>query len=184
VERLHKTGVVQYAGIFRERQSDSLTFSGSATTASYLRSFKHDSAGFLVYLKDQGNTDNSASLQLVEIKDIALQDAVGNKLTEQLSSDFLKYFVFPDHFQSNFTQTNEGNVYLIPFSSSMSDSIRTGNCFGKRALTSQERLQITPVTPGGFVTNVVSYTYGYIVCKGGKHYVHMVSTMDEKNKSW
>jgi hypothetical protein len=95
VERLHKTGVVQYAGIFRERQSDSLTFSGSATTASYLRSFKHDSAGFLVYLKDQGNTDNSASLQLVEIKDIALQDAVGNKLTEQLSSDFLKYFVFP-----------------------------------------------------------------------------------------
>ena len=209
VEKQHRGGVVQYAGVFRERQSDSLSFNSSSSTPQYLRSFKHDSAGLLVYLRAQGNS-NVSKLLLRSIKDLTLQDAVGNKLTETQRSDFLKVFVWTDQMDSpftthkRFTQPEGANLFLIPFSSSFQDTLRTGNNYGKRSLTSQERLIYSPAASGGglhsddeedggdFVitpdlstpasanVNVTSYSYGYVVVKGGKHYVQMVSTADDK----
>ena len=203
-EKLHRQGIVQYGGIFRERQSDALSFNSSGTTPQYLRSFKNDSAGLVVYIQQQ-NGSNASDLVLAPVHDITLQDAVGNKLTEQQRSDWLKTFVFTDQVDSPFTthaskqQPNGTNMYLIPFSSSFQDTIRTGNNYGKRALTSQERLIYTPVnvgtfpvsangsvpavvggTPASAIVNVTSYSYGYIVIRGGKHYVQMVSTADGK----
>ena len=222
-EKLHKQGIVQYASVFRERQSDALSFNSSGTTAQYLRSFKNDSAGLLIYIQAQ-NGKNASDLVLAPVFDITLQDATGNKLTEQNRSDFIKTFVYTDQVDSPFTthpsaqQPNGANLYLIPFSSSFQDTVRTGNNYGKRALTSQERLIYTPVsvgtlpvsatetvasgtgatyapavktpavaggTPASATVNVTSYTYGYIVCKGGKHYVQMVSTEDKGcGKMW
>lgn len=199
-EKMHKQGIVDYSTIIRERQSDALSFNGSGTTPQYLRSFKNDSAGLLVYVTAQ-NSANAGKLVLAPVTDITLQDAVGNKLTEQNRSGFLKSFIFTDQVDSAFTTTksyqqpNGANLYLIPFSSSFQDSIRTGNNYGKRALTSQERLIYTPAsvgtlpvsgtassaaTPGGTPTNatvhVTSYSYAHIVVKQGKHYIQMVST--------
>ena len=218
-EKLHKHGVVQYAGIFRERQSDALSFNSSGTTPQYLRSFKHDSAGLAVYIQSQ-NGSNASDLVLAPVFDITLQDAVGNKLTEQNRGDFLKSFIYTDQVDSPFSthrsaqQPNGANLYLIPFSSSFQDTVRTGNNYGKRALTSQERLIYTPVnvgilpvsatvepatgagstyvpsvatpavvggTPTNAIVNITSYSYGFVVCKGGKHYVQMQSTADERS---
>jgi hypothetical protein len=191
-EKLHKAGVVQYAGIFRERQSDALSFNSSGTTPQYLRSFRNDAAALGVYIQAQ-NGSNSSELVRAPLRDLTLQDAVGNKLTEQLPSDFLKTFVFTDHVESRWTtlsttsQPNGANFFLVPFTASFEDTLRTGNNYGKRTMTSQERLIYTPAaagngepaTPSSAIVHVVAYSYGYIVCKGGKHYVQMASS-DEK----
>ena len=203
-ERLHKQGVVQYAGIFRERQSDALSFNSSGTTPQYLRSFKNDAAALGIYIQAQ-NGSNASDLALAPVKDITLQDAVGNKLTEQNPSDFLKSFVYTDHVDSHWTtlssklQPNGANFYLVPFTSSFQDTLRTGNNYGKRTMTSQERLIYTPIgvgadvpdgsengTPASAIVNVVSYSYGFIICKGGKHYIQMAASEEKScgGKGW
>ena len=211
-EKLHKQGVVQYAGIFRERQSDALSFNSSGPTPQYLRSFKNDAAALGIYIQTQ-NGSNSSDIVKAPVKDITLQDAVGNKLTEQNSSDFLKSFIFTDQVDSPWTtlsakqQPNGANFYLVPFTSSFQDTLRTGNNYGKRTMTSQERLIFTPVnvgtapvsaigptwnpttaatvggTPASAIVNVVSYSYGFIICKGGKHYIQMAASDDKCGKN-
>jgi hypothetical protein len=187
VEDAHH-GCVDYSILVRERQQEALSFNGSASTPMYLRSFKNDSAGLMVYVQGQ-NGSNSSHLALAPVTDLTLQDSVGNKLTEQQPADFLKTFVWGDSIDSPYTTTSTmiqptgANLYLLPFSASFQETLRGAVNFGKRMLTSQERLIITPYrtglvggTPSSAIVTVLSYSYGHIVCVGGKHYVQMTSS--------
>ena len=185
-EKMHRTGIVDYSAVFRERMSEPTTFTANSSTPLYLRSFKNDSAGLLVYV--QANTGaNSTSIKLAPLQDLTLQDAVGNKLTEIIRSDYLKSYVYTDQVDSPFTthpstsQPKGANLFLIPFSSSFGDTVRTGNNYGKHTMTGQERLIMTPTatTPGSSVVNITSYSYGHVVVRNGKHYIQLVSTQHE-----
>jgi hypothetical protein len=114
-------------------------------------------------VQSQG-ASRSGEFALAPLKDITLVDSVGNKLTEAISHDFAKTFVFTDQVDSAFTtqvskQQPEGaNMYLIPFSASFKDTLKTGNNFGKRSMTSQERLIYSPASSPALNTAPVSAT--------------------------
>ena len=138
-----------------------MTASNSAGTPLYLRSFKNQSAGLLVYTTVQ-SAQNADRLRLLPLSTIQLQDAMGNKITEILRGDFLKPYTWGDHVDSPYTTysqngfTSDGvsepnpcqprgaNLYLLPFSSSFQDSFVRGCDFGTFQMTTQEKLMIVP----------------------------------------
>ena len=125
-----------------------------------------------------GQPTNANVLARSPLAELTLQDAMGNKLTENLRGPFLKAFVWPDHIDSAFaTHGLYNNVYLIPFSASFQDTVQRGCDFGSFAMSSQEKLMLTAAEPlGDQIVNVVSYSHGHIVCAGGKHYIQMKSS--------
>jgi hypothetical protein len=163
VASAHKYGVVDSQFYSRQRQQEVLpmTASNSAGTPLYLRSFKNQSAGLLVYTTVQ-SAQNADRLRLLPLSTIQLQDAMGNKITEILRGDFLKPYTWGDHVDSPYTTysqngfTSDGvsepnpcqprgaNLYLLPFSSSFQDSVVRGCDFGTFQMTTQEKLMIVP----------------------------------------
>ena len=153
----HASSVVDSTFYSRQRQQEVLPLnsSNSAGTPLYLRSFKNNSAGLMVYVSRQ-NPVNGDRLRLLPVSTLQLQDSMGNKITEVLRGDFLKPFIWANHIDSPYTtystelqnphpsQPSGANVYLIPLSASFQDAVFRGCDFGTRKLTTQEKLMIVP----------------------------------------
>jgi hypothetical protein len=188
VIRAHQKGVVDYNMIVRERQIDQTTFTSGVTTPLYLRSFKNDSAGLLVYVTAQAPT-NATLYQRSSIQDVQLLDQVNNRLTEVIRQDFNAPFMWSDAIDSAFTTAaglgyspaaNDNHIAILPFSADFKKTASTGCEFGKYPLSTLEKLQITPDATNGLTGNVavytISYSYGHVVVKDGKHYIQMSSS--------
>jgi hypothetical protein len=188
VIRAHQKGVVDYNIIVRERQIDQTTFTSGVTTPLYLRSFKNDSAGLLVYVTAQVPT-NATLYQRSSIQDVQLLDQVNNRLTEVIRQDFNAPFMWSDAVESAFVSaagigaspaSNYNHVAVLPFSADFRKTATTGCEFGKYPLSTLEKLQITPDATNGLTGNVavytISYSYGHVVDKDGKHYIQMSSS--------
>ena len=168
----HATGVVDYSIIVRERQQEALTFSNSTDQKTiYLRSLKNDSAGLLVYVTPQQPTNAQLSTR-VAVSSLQVQDEMGGKITEVLDASFLKPFVWPQHIDSPFPNNSGNDLYLIPFSSAVGESVSRGCNYGDRPFTSLEKLVVNPnsSTVGNRMVTVVSLSYAFLTCAQGRHF--------------
>jgi len=194
VIRAHQHGVVDYNMIVRERQLDQTTLTSGTTTPLYLRSFKNDSAGLLVYITNQ-NPSNADLYKRFSIQDVQLLDQVNNRLTEIIRQDFNAPFVWTDAIESPFTTAlgvgDEGSsstshynhVMVLPFSADFKKTALSGCDYGKYPLSTLEKLQITPdpntmngTGLGSVAVYTISYSYGHVVVRDGKHFIQMTST--------
>jgi hypothetical protein len=178
----HGRGVVDYNVIVRERQQENTSLTAGTDSAFFLRAFKNDSAGLLVYLTNQAPT-NATLIDRVPVESIQLQDQLGNKISEVLRTDFNRPFIWSDNIDSAFTASSgaNNNVSLIPFSTNFQTTATNGCEFGSYPMTTLEKLIVRPSDAstnfvGNKTLNVVSYSYGHVVCDKGKHTVHMTST--------
>ena len=188
VVRAHQKGVVDYSLIVRERQQDQVTLTSGQTTPFYLRSFKNDSAGVLVYVTPQAPT-NAFLHQRFSIQDLQLLDQTNNRLTEVIREDF-NLFMWNDSIESPFTAAagvgdpgNAGNnqfnhISIIPFSADFKKTTETGCDYGKYPFSTLEKMQITAnsQSAGSVTVNTTSYSYGHVVVREGKHYIQMSSS--------
>ena len=187
VVRAHQRGVVDYNVIVRERQLDQTTLVSGTTTPLYLRSFKNDSAGLLVYITAQ-SPSNADLYKRYSVQDVQLLDQVNNRLTEIIRQDFNAPFVWTDAVESAFTTSAASNdsfnkVMILPFSADFQQTATTGCDFGKYPLSTLEKLQLTPDPTtssgtglGAMSVFTISYSYGHVVVKDGKHFIQMTST--------
>ena len=187
VVRAHQRGVVDYNVIVRERQLDQTTLVSGTTTPFYLRSFKNDSAGLLVYITAQSPA-NADLYKRYSVQDVQLLDQVNNRLTEIIRQDFNAPFVWTDAVESAFTTSAASNdsfnkVMILPFSADFQQTATTGCDFGKYPLSTLEKLQLTPDPTtssgtglGAMSVFTISYSYGHVVVKDGKHFIQMTST--------
>ena len=187
VVRAHQRGVVDYNVIVRERQLDQTTLVSGTTTPLYLRSFKNDSAGLLVYITAQ-SPSNADLYKRYSVQDVQLLDQVNNRLTEIIRQDFNAPFVWTDAVESAFTTSAASNdsfnkVMILPFSADFQQTATTGCDFGKYPLSTLEKLQLTPdpntsagTGLGAMSVFTISYSYGHVVVKDGKHFIQMTST--------
>jgi hypothetical protein len=194
VVRAHQHGVVDYNVIVRERQLDQTTLTSGTTTPLYLRSFKNDSAGLLVYITAQ-SPSNADLYKRYSVQDVQLLDQVNNRLTEILRQDFNAPFMWTDAVESAYTTAlgvgDEGSsatsqynhIMVLPFSADFRKTATTGCDFGKYPLSTLEKLQITPdpntssgTGVGAMSVFTISYSYGHVVVKDGKHFIQMTST--------
>ena len=187
VVRAHQRGVVDYNVIVRERQLDQTTLVSGTTTPLYLRSFKNDSAGLLVYITAQ-SPSNADLYKRYSVQDVQLLDQVNNRLTEIIRQDFNAPFVWTDAVESAFTTSAATNdsfnkVMILPFSADFQQTATTGCDFGKYPLSTLEKLQLTPDPTtssgtglGAMSVFTISYSYGHVVVKDGKHFIQMTST--------
>jgi hypothetical protein len=187
VVRAHQRGVVDYNVIVRERQLDQTTLVSGTTTPLYLRSFKNDSAGLLVYITAQSPA-NADLYKRYSVQDVQLLDQVNNRLTEIIRQDFNAPFVWTDAVESAFTTSAASNdsfnkVMILPFSADFQQTATTGCDFGKYPLSTLEKLQLTPDPTtssgtglGAMSVFTISYSYGHVVVKDGKHFIQMTST--------
>ena len=187
VVRAHQRGVVDYNVIVRERQLDQTTLVSGTTTPFYLRSFKNDSAGLLVYITAQ-SPSNADLYKRYSVQDVQLLDQVNNRLTEIIRQDFNAPFVWTDAVESAFTTSAASNdsfnkVMILPFSADFQQTATTGCDFGKYPLSTLEKLQLTPdpntsagTGLGAMSVFTISYSYGHVVVKDGKHFIQMTST--------
>lgn len=187
VVRAHQRGVVDYNVIVRERQLDQTTLVSGTTTPFYLRSFKNDSAGLLVYITAQ-SPSNADLYKRYSVQDVQLLDQVNNRLTEIIRQDFNAPFVWTDAVESAFTTSAASNdsfnkVMILPFSADFQQTATTGCDFGKYPLSTLEKLQLTPDPTtssgtglGAMSVFTISYSYGHVVVKDGKHFIQMTST--------
>jgi hypothetical protein len=188
VVRAHQKGVVDYNIIVRERQQDQVTLTAAQTTPFYLRSFKNDSAGVLIYVTPQAPT-NAQLHQRLSVQDIQLLDQTNNRITEVIREDF-NLFMWNDMIESAFPAAlglgdpaNAGasqfnHVNIVPFSADFKLTSETGCDYGKYPFTTLEKMQITANTQsaGNVTVNTTSYSYGHVVVREGKHYIQMTST--------
>jgi hypothetical protein len=181
LSRAHSRGTVDYNAIVRERQVENTTLTSGADTTIFLRSFKNDSAGLLVYLTDQSPAMSNLTVRL-PIQTLQLQDQVGNKISEVLRQDFVRPFVWSDHIDSAYVASgSNNNVNLIPFSSKFQATASTGCDYGAYPMTSLEKLVIRPSDAsanyyGSKAINVTSYSYAHVVVNQGRHFITMSST--------
>jgi hypothetical protein len=187
VVRAHQRSVVDYNVIVRERQLDQTTLVSGTTTPLYLRSFKNDSAGLLVYITAQ-SPSNADLYKRYSVQDVQLLDQVNNRLTEIIRQDFNAPFVWTDAVESAFTTSAASNdsfnkVMILPFSADFQQTATTGCDFGKYPLSTLEKLQLTPDPTtssgtglGAMSVFTISYSYGHVVVKDGKHFIQMTST--------
>jgi len=188
VVRAHQKGVVDYSVIVRERQQDQVTLTAAQTTPFYLRSFKNDSAGVLVYVTPQAPA-NADLHKRFSIQDLQLLDQTNNRLTEVIREDF-NLFMWNDMIESPFTAAagvgdaaNSGagqfnHISIIPFSADFKKTTETGCDYGKYPFSTLEKMQITAnaQSAGAVTVNTTSYSYGHVVVREGKHYIQMSST--------
>lgn len=188
VVRAHQKGVVDYSLIVRERQQDQVTLTAGQTTPFYLRSFKNDSAGVLVYVTGQAPANADLHKRL-SVQDIQLLDQTNNRITEVIREDF-NLFMWNDMIESAFpaasglgNPANAGasqfnHVSIVPFSADFKKTSETGCDYGKYPFTTLEKMQITAnsQSAGSVTVNTTSYSYGHVVVREGKHYIQMSST--------
>lgn len=181
IKNAHKNGVVDYNVIVRERQIDQVSLSAGITTPFYLRSFKNDSAGLLTYITDQ-SPSNAALFQRFPVQDIQLLDQVNNRLTEITRRDFNAPFIWNDAVGSAYTTSlTNSHVLITPFSADFKKTAETGCDYGKYALSTLEKLQLTPDSSsasyyGSKAVFNISYSYGHVVVNNGNHMIQMTST--------
>ena len=114
---------------------------------------------------------------------------MNNRLTEVIRQDFNAPFMWADSIDSAFTSAaglgsslaaNDNHVAILPFSADFKKTASTGCEFGKYPLSTLEKLQITPDATNGLTGSVavytISYSYGHVVVKDGKHYIQMSSS--------
>jgi hypothetical protein len=178
IAEAHARGVVDYNIIVRERQQENTTFTANVDSTTYLRGLKNDTAGLLLYVTDQSPTNANLSAR-TPVESVQLQDQIGNKITEVLRQDFNKPFLWGDNIDSAFTAAGSGSnhVSIIPFSTQFMKTADTGCDFGNYPLSTLERLIVRPDSSntGAKTINVVSYSYGHVVVREGKHYIQMSS---------
>jgi hypothetical protein len=171
--------VVDYNVIVRERQQENTSLTSGTDSVFFLRGFKNDTAGLLVYLTNQSPT-NATLKDRVPVESIQLQDQLGNKVSEVLRSEFNRAFVWSDSVDSAFTAAGaNNNLNILPFSTRFQQTAANGCDYGYYPMSTLEKLIVRPSDISGNVgaktLNVVSYSYGHIVCDNGKHTIQMSS---------
>jgi hypothetical protein len=163
LEQAHRTGIVDYTVIVRERQQDVLTNStplqASLTIPLYLRSFRNRSAGIAVYFTDANVPNGDLGLKW-QFATIQLLDSLGRKLTEILDTEYVASVInakqitapilsntVPDITQPAVMEGfSTQYVSLLPFSSAFEKTLRDGCIYGNYPFTALEQLQLVPAT--------------------------------------
>lgn len=164
LEQAHRTGVVDYTVIVRERQQDILTNSmpisnPSTTIPLYLRSFRNRSAGISVYFTDANVPNGDLGLKW-QFATIQLLDSLGRKLTEILDTEYVASVInakqitapilsntLPDTSRpASMEGFSTQYVSILPFSSAFEKTLRDGCIYGSFPFTALEQLQLVPAT--------------------------------------
>ena len=160
-ESAHREGIV-YNTVVRQRQSQTITKSGTADNTVELTGLSGASAGLICYagpavVPGQGsNADitkvdvSGSSVQVpqndllwnryVITTSLELDDAMGAKRTEELRTDDLSTRAWFDHVGTDFA--HRFNTYIIPFSSSFRSAVENGVNQGFLNLRGNDRLVI------------------------------------------
>jgi hypothetical protein len=165
LEGAHRTGIVDYTVIVRERQQDILTNSApisnpTTTIPLYLRSFRNRSAGISVYITDASVPNGDLGLKW-QFATIQLLDSLGRKITEildteyvasvidakQISAPILSNTVPDTTVQAVMDGFSTQYISLLPFSSAFEKTLRDGCIYGNYPFTALEQLLVTPTGP-------------------------------------
>ena len=163
----HKQGIV-YNTLVRQRQSQMVSRVVGNSNTIDLTGLNGSSAGLLVYSGDGAlPTKNTDLLVRYPIKEITLQDQMGNKKTEVLQATWLKSFVWPDHIGTYFAAQQE--AYLIPFSADFRKAVEDGINCGAVKMDGTDRLVIGPaVSTRVESVTITNYSYQSFVFVRGK----------------
>jgi len=194
----HKSGVVDYTCLVRERQVDILPVPISVGNAAqfiplYLRSFRNKSAGITIKFQDSSPSQGNAGMKY-QFSTIYLLDALGRKLTEILDTDYVTSSIDSKQITApilgNTVPSTEGAsgrdgyssqyVYLLPFSSAFEKVLNTGCAYGSFPFTALEQLQLVPSSTASATAPIVavqtskavittSYSYAHVICVQGAH---------------
>jgi hypothetical protein len=164
LEQAHRTGIVDYTVIVRERQQDILTNSApisnpSTTIPLYLRSFRNRSAGISVYFTDANVPNGDLGLKW-QFATIQLLDSLGRKLTEILDTEYVASVINAKQITAPILSNTVPDttrpavvdgfstqyVSLLPFSSAFEKTLRDGCIYGNYPFTALEQLQLVPAT--------------------------------------
>jgi hypothetical protein len=167
LEGAHRTGIVDYTVIVRERQQDILTNSApisdpTVTIPLYLRSFRNRSAGISVYFTDANVPNGDLGLKW-QFATIQLLDSLGRKITEILDTEYVASIIDAKQITAPIlsnTLTNDQRpasmegfstqyISLLPFSSAFEKTLRDGCIYGSYPFTALEQLLVTPTGPAG-----------------------------------
>lgn len=161
LEGAHRTGIVDYTVIVRERQQDILTNPPSSLTIPlYLRSFRNRSAGISVCFTDASPPNGDLGLKW-QFATIQLLDSLGRKITEILDTEYVSSVIDAKQITAPIlsnTLTNDQSpasmegfstqyISLLPFSSAFEKTLRDGCIYGNYPFTALEQLQLVPVAP-------------------------------------
>lgn len=164
LEQAHRTGIVDYTVIVRERQQDILTNSNplsnpSTTIPLYLRSFRNRSAGIAVYFTDANVPNGDLGLKW-QFATIQLLDSLGRKLTEILDTEYVASVINAKQITAPILSNTVPDtsrpavmdgfstqyVSILPFSSAFEKTLRDGCIYGSYPFTALEQLQLQPAT--------------------------------------
>jgi len=176
--REHRNGAVSYKVIINDRYTEAYnSLSPSTTFNQQLKAFKSLSAGLLIYITPQPVNANDAQAKSVvrtPIDTFELLDNVGRRMTETLRDDWMRWFVWQQNFNSEWS--SKIPTYLIPFSSDVAETMKNAVNLGYEQLTTLEQLKFQvpasiPASPSAglyqYQINITSLNYAMLECNAG-----------------